>query len=202
MSVRETRFSAWSPCGAFLGGKGRIAEWLGWTNDGAHGRQKHVERQSGGSGRREVRGETRASVGVKARRKVHAHAGVVVEASLEKDAAVGYTFAMAILEPTLERGKVGGTRGGASLTAPHLTCHLHPTSALSRQLLGTRKKDACHAHKGASRHFKSSSGCFLLVRIAGRTFFTSNSKSLEQRSSHGEDRRVTEWQDRYRGFTG
>ena len=56
----------------------------------------------------------------------------------------------AILEFLLERGKVGGTRGGegACLTAPHFMCHLHHTSALSSQLSGTRNKDAFHAHKG------------------------------------------------------
>ena len=47
-------FWSWRPCGdhvergALLGGNGRIAEWLGWSNDGARGRQEHEERLCGG----------------------------------------------------------------------------------------------------------------------------------------------------------
>ena len=140
--------------------------WGGLTMERMGDRSTWKGRVAGaGGGRREVRGETRACVGVKARRRVHAHAGVVVEASLEKDAAVGYTFAMATLEPTGARKGWRHERRRVSYSASiHVSST--PDICVVETTFGHEKERCLSRAQRSSRHFKSSSGCFLSSRIA------------------------------------
>ena len=98
---------------------------------------------------------------------MHAHAGVVVGASLKEDAAVGCTFALAMLEPTLQRGKVGGTRMRRRWRVSYSTA-FHVSSTPDICVVETtfeHEKERCLSRAyWSSRHFNSSSGCFLLGR--------------------------------------
>ena len=145
----------WRPCGAYVergafwSGKARTAEWLGRSNDGARGRQEWKGELAGAGGGRYgkpvlvlVSGR-----GGGCMRTLASSWGRRWRRTRPWDARSHWRCWSPLCSAGRLEAREGGG-GGTCLTAPHFTCHLLATSALSRQLSSTRKKDVCHAHIG------------------------------------------------------